>query len=183
MKTTNLSTFNNSWYSPGAGSIKRLLWYLVNAIWINSAFPVSAVKVALLRLFGAKIGKGVVIKPHVNVKYPWKLDIGDHVWIGEKVWIDNLDDVIIEDNVCVSQGAMLLCGNHNYKKSSFDLMTGKITLKAGSWVGAQSTVCPGVTIGSHAVLSVGSVASSDLEAFFIYRGNPASKIKQRVITS
>ncbi|HWY34951.1 MAG TPA: hypothetical protein VNX68_09910, partial [Nitrosopumilaceae archaeon] len=78
-------------------------------------------------------------------------------------------------------GAMLLTGNHNYKKSSFDLITGKIVLRQGSWIGAKSTVCPGVTVGSHAVLSVGSVASSDLADFGIYRGNPANKTKDRVI--
>ena len=77
-------------------------------------------KIYLLKIFGAKIGKGVIIKPGVNIKYPWNLYIGDHVWIGENVWIDNLDDVIINNHVCVSQGAMLLCGNHNYKKSSFN---------------------------------------------------------------
>lgn len=132
-------------------------------------------------MFGAKIGRNVVIKPKVNIKYPWKLSVGNHCWIGESVWIDNLDQVIIEDNVCLSQGAFLICGNHNYKTSSFDLMIAPITLKQGSWVGAKSIVGPGVTLESHAVLSLGSVASASLEAFSIYRGNPAIKIKERVI--
>ena len=66
-------------------------------------------------MFGAKIGKGVIIRPGVSVKYPWKLQIGDNTWIGENVWIDNLSNIIIGKNVCVSQGAMLLSGNHNYK--------------------------------------------------------------------
>ncbi|MBN8697672.1 MAG: WcaF family extracellular polysaccharide biosynthesis acetyltransferase [Bacteroidetes bacterium] len=179
MTTTDLSKFNNSWYDPGANALKRLSWYCVNAVWINSAFPISGIKVMLLRMFGARIGKGVVIKPHVNIKYPWKLTIADHVWIGEDVWIDNLTQVVIEENVCISQGALLLCGNHNYKKETFDLVLGEIKLEKGVWIGAKSTVCPGVTCHSHAVLTVGSVATSNLEAYKIYQGNPAQLIRER----
>jgi putative colanic acid biosynthesis acetyltransferase WcaF len=175
----DLSSFNNSWYDPGAGILKRFLWYCTNECWFRSGFPVNGWKIFLLRLFGAKVGRGVIVKPHVNIKYPWKLSIGDHVWIGEEAWIDNLAEVVIEDHVCISQGAMLLCGNHDYKKTTFDLMPGKITLQAASWVGAQSVVCPNVTVGKNAVLAVGSVASSDLDEGWIYRGNPAVKIKER----
>ncbi len=182
MTETKLSTFNNSEYNPGAGFVKRAVWYFVNACFFTSRYlPISRVKVFLLRLFGAKVGKGVNIKPKVNIKYPWRLSIGDYTWIGEGVWIDNLDEVKIGDNVCLSQGAMLLCGNHNFKKSSFDLITGKITLEKGVWIGAQSIVGPGVSCGSHSVLSIGSAASSDLKAYTIYRGNPAVEIKKRII--
>ena len=103
-----------------------------------------------MRLFGAKIGSNVTIKPGVNVKYPWKLKVGNNCWIGENVWIDNLDEVTLADNVCISQGAFLLCGNHNFKSSSFDLMLGPITIESGAWLGAKSIVCPGVTVASHA---------------------------------
>ena len=148
---------------------------------MNPLNPVSVIKVSLLRLFGAKIGKGVVIKPSVNIKYPWNLSIDDYTWIGENVWIDNLVQVTIGSNVCVSQGAMLLCGNHNYKKSTFDLMVGKIVLEDGCWVGAQSVVCPGVTLHSHAVLGVASVANKNLDAYTIYQGNPAQMVRKRGI--
>ncbi len=180
---TDLSTYNNDWYNPGS-SIKRFLWYFVNELFVrNPLNPSSSLKISVLRMFGAKIGNEVVIKPKVNIKYPWKLTIGNNCWIGESVWIDNLDEVILEDNVCLSQGAFLICGNHNYKTSSFDLIVAPITLKEGSWVGAKSIVGPGVTLGSHSVLALGSVASANLEAFAIYRGNPALKIKERVILS
>jgi putative colanic acid biosynthesis acetyltransferase WcaF len=177
---TDLSKFDNSWYHPGAGPFKRVAWYFVNALLFkNSLFPISAVKVGLLRLFGATVGKGVNIKPDVNIKYPWRLSVGDYAWIGERVWIDNLDKVSIGAHSCISQGALLLCGNHNYKKDTFDLVTGKIILEEGVWIGAKATVCPGVTCHSHAVLSVGSVATKDLEAYGIYQGNPAMKMKTR----
>ncbi|MBD1431820.1 colanic acid biosynthesis acetyltransferase WcaF [Sphingobacterium sp. DN00404] len=181
MKHVDLSTYNNDFYRPG-NRLKVIVWYFFNVLFfINPLNPSSYIKVLLLRSFGAKIGKGVTIKPGVNIKYPWKLKIGDHVWIGEKVWIDNLADVIIMDNVCVSQGAMLLCGNHNYKKTSFDLIVGSITLETGSWVGAKAVVCPNVTVAEHSIIAVNSVLNRSSEKFGIYQGNPALKIRVRFI--
>ena len=171
----DLSRYDNSWYDPGGSGIKRVVWYFVNAVFIKSHFnPVSGIKVRLLRLFGAKIGRGVVIKPGVNVKYPWLLSIGDYSWIGEDVWIDNLAQVTIGSNCCISQGAMLLCGNHNYRLPTFDLMIKPITLEDGAWIGAKSVVCPGVTAGRDSILTVGSMATADMEAGKIYQGVPAT---------
>lgn len=180
---TDLSLYDNSWYHIGAGKFKNILWYFANIIFVKSCLQsLSGIKVRLLRCFGAKIGNGVVIKPGVNIKYPWNLSIGDYSWIGENVWIDNLTHVSIGSNVCISQGAMLLCGNHDYKRPTFDLMVKPIIIEDGAWVGAQSTVCPGVTMRSHSVLAVGSVASKDLMPFSIYRGNPALKVAERVMS-
>ena len=181
MLKTDLSKFNNKWFDPGANFLVRALWYFTNWALFISYCPINFLKIFALKLFGAKVGRGVVIKPSVNIKYPWKLEIGNNVWIGEKVWIDNLVKVKIGDSACISQGAMLLTGNHNYKKTTFDLTTGEIILEEGVWIGAQSVVCPGVTCRSHAILSVGSVATSNLEAYSIYQGNPAVKIRDRVI--
>ena len=181
-KKTNLASFNNSWYKPGASIFKRINWYFISLAFFKSSFPLNVVKVILLKMFGAKIGKGVIIKPHINIKYPWRLRIGNYVWIGEQAWIDNLADITIEDNVCISQGAMLLCGNHNYKKTSFDLIVGSIHLKKGSWIGAKSVVCPNVVVGSHAILTVGSIATQNMSDYTIYQGNPAQPIKERIIS-
>lgn len=182
MVKTDLSKYDNSWYHPGAGVIKRILWFWVNA-WIfrSPAIPFMGPKRFLLRLFGAKIGKKVVIKPSVNIKYPWNLKVGDYSWIGEDVWIDNLVKVEIGASCCISQGALLLTGNHNYKKESFDLMVGEIKVEDGAWVGAKSVVCPGVTCETHSVLSVGSVAVTDLKRWMIYQGNPAEPVRKRSI--
>ena len=178
---TDLSTFNNEWYKPGSG-FKRALWYLANnLVLLNKHNPFSGLKKLVLRVFGAKIGKGVVIKQRVNVKYPWMLEIGDHSWIGEGVWIDNLAEVKIGAHCCLSQGALLLCGNHNYKKPSFDLIVGKITLEDGVWIGAKCVVTGGVHCHSHALLAAGSVTSKNMEAYQIYQGNPAVKIRERII--
>lgn len=180
-RTTDLSSFSNTEYRPG-GPVKRGLWYVVNALVFDSAIlPFSRIKVFLLRLFGAQVGDGVVIKPKINIKYPWFLQIGDHVWLGEGVWIDNLGTVAIGNHCCVSQGAMLLTGNHNFKSTSFNLVVSPIHLEDGVWIGAQSVVCPGVYCESHAVLAVGSIATSRLAAYKVYQGNPAKVIRERVI--
>ena len=182
MQKTDLSLYTASEYKPGANALIRLLWYFTNVLFfLNPLNPFSSLKVAILRLFGANIGKKVNIKPSVNIKYPWHLSIGDYTWIGEKVWIDNLTKVTIGSNCCISQGAMLLCGNHNYKLHTFNLITDEITLEDGAWIGAKAIVCPGVTCGNHSVLSVNSVATKTLEAYSVYQGNPAIKTKDRVI--
>lgn len=178
---TDFSQFNISWYKPGP-RWKLILWFLANSVFINTYLPIPiAIKVAVLRLFGAKMGKKVVIKPGVNIKYPWLLQVENEVWIGEQVWIDNLSEVRIGNNVCISQGAMLLTGNHDYSRSTFDLTTRPITIADGVWIGAKAIVCAGVRCESHAVLAVNSVATHSLDAYGIYQGNPAVWARQRNI--
>lgn len=182
MPQTDLKSYNNHPYHPGGTVIKRILWHYVNAfVFKSSLFPMYGLKVALLRLFGAKIGNNVQIKPNVNIKYPWNLNIGNEVWIGEEVWIDSLVMITIGSNVCLSQGALLLTGSHNYKKPSFDLITGSIVLQDGVWIGAKAVVNQGITVGSHAVLTTGSIAKKNMDAYGIYQGNPAMKVRERVI--
>jgi putative colanic acid biosynthesis acetyltransferase WcaF len=183
MPQTDLSLYQNSHYNPGGNAVKRLLWFYVNAlVFKTSLLPINAVKSSLLRLFGSHIAKGVVIKPCVNIKYPWNLSIGANTWVGENVWIDSLVMIDIGANVCLSQGATLLTGSHDYKQQTFNLITGSITLADGVWIGAGAIVNQGVTVASHAVLTAGSVATKNLEAYSIYQGNPALKIRERVIS-
>ena len=178
---TDLSVYNNSWYNTGGSAVKRIFWLYISAIFFqNSFFPFTGLKVFLLKLFGAKIGKAVMIKPSVNIKYPWNLTIKDNAWIGEDVWIDSLVSISIGESACISQGAYILTGNHNYKKTTFDLIVKEVVIEDGVWIGAKSVVCPGVICKSHSVLSVGSVATKNLESYSIYQGNPAIKIKDRL---
>ena len=177
----DLSKFDNSWYKPG-NPLKRLLWYYMNLLVLrNRWIPLSSLKRFVLKMFGAKIGKGVIIKPGVHIKYPWNLEIGDHCWIGENVWIDNLAQVTLDNNVCLSQGAFLETGNHNYKKTTFDLMIEPIHLEDGVWIGAGSILVGGVICRSHSVLTAGSVLTSQMEPYFIYAGNPATQKKRREV--
>ena len=176
---SNLSSFTNVWFNPGAGLLKRSAWYLVSALFFSSKFPINFIKIFLLKIFGATLGTGAVIKPGVQIKFPWKLRLGNHVWIGENVWIDNLEQVTLGSNVCVSQDALLVTGSHDYSKSSFDLLTKPIIIEDGAWVAARAIVTGGVTAGNHSVLLTSSVASANLEPYGVYRGNPAVKIRTR----
>lgn len=178
-RKVDLSKYSMGGYHPGRNVFVRALWYVTNRLFFKSSWCASyGLKRGLLRMYGANVGANVVIKPCVNIKYPWHLTIGDNTWIGENAWIDNLADVTIGRNCCVSQGAMLLCGNHDFTKESFDLMTGTIELKDGAWVGAKAIVCPGVTMGEGSVLTAGSVATRDMERDTICQGNPAVAKKQ-----
>ena len=180
-QNVRIDTFNNLWYKPGP-KWKIFLWYFVNTLFfINHLNPFIGIKVFWLRLFGAKIGKKCYIKPGVNIKYPWKLEVGNYVLIGENVWIDNLDRVILQDHSTLSQGATILTGSHNYKKQSFDLMIKPVVIEAGAWICAKAIVCPGVTCKSHSVLTTGSVANADLEPYTIYSGHPAQPVRERII--
>lgn len=179
---TRLKDFSAATFNKGAGIIRRSLWFFIHALFIQSSwFPFMVCKRYLLKLFGARIGVKFVIKPSVRIKFPWKLEIGDHVWLGEGCWIDNLDHVKIGNNVCVSQGALLLTGNHDYTISSFDYRNAPIVLEEGVWIGANAVVCSGVTCQSHSILTVGSVATKDLKTYTIYQGNPAKKVRERII--
>ena len=180
MVQVDLSSYDKGGYHPGGTAGRRVAWYFVNALFfLNPLNPLSGLKVRLLRAFGARVGRGVVIKPGVNVKYPWRLTVGSHVWIGEGVWIDNLAPVTLGNHVCLSQGAMLLCGSHDYTRPTFDLRTAPIVLEEGCWIGARATVCPGVTAGSHSVLAVASVATRPLLPHTVYQGNPAVAKRKR----
>ena len=175
-----LKTFKTNNYDKGRGKLIQFIWIFFNALFLkNSWFIFMSFKVFLLRSFGAKIGQGIVIKTNVNIKFPWKLVIGNDVWIGEGVWIDNLDKVTIGNDVCLSQGALLLTGNHDYKSSSFDYKNEPIRIGNGVWIGAKSVVCPGVICEDESILTVGSVATKDLISLGIYQGNPATYIRQR----
>lgn len=160
--------------------IKKTLWYIVKVLFFTTKIPYPySFKRLLLILFRARIGSNVIIKPDVNIKYPWKLRMGNDVWIGERAWIDNLDFVIIKNNVCISQGVYLCTGNHDYKKETFDLIKKTIIIEEGSWLCAFSRIAPGVTINRNSVIGFGAVVKEDTEENYIYSGNPAKKVRER----
>jgi putative colanic acid biosynthesis acetyltransferase WcaF len=179
----DLSRYLPGEFDRGAGIFKEALWLAVSLFLFRLCpFSFSTLKCFVLRIFGAKIGRNVTIKPQVKITFPWKLTVGDHVWIGEECWLLNLERIVIGNHVCISQRAFLCAGSHDYKQVTFDLITRPITLEDGVWIGAGGWVGPGVTAKTHAVLTAGSVTGKDLEANGIYQGNPAVRIKERVVS-
>ena len=180
--SVDLSSYSAARFDRGAGKLRECLWLLVSLFLFRLCpFSLSSLKCAILRAFGAKIGRDVVIKPQVKITFPWKLEIGDFVWLGEQCWLLNLDRITIGSNVCISQSAFLCTGNHNYRLQTFDLIVKPITIEDGAWLGAGCWVGPGVKIGSHSVLAACSVMTGDMEPWGIYQGNPAVFIKRRTI--
>ncbi len=174
-----LRDFRNPQFSRGRSFVVELAWMSVSALFVRSWIPGSAHRRILLRLFGAGIGQGVIVKPGVRVKFPWRLKVGDDSWIGEDAWIDNLAMVEIGSDCCISQGVYLCTGDHDWSKPTFDLKTGAIRIEDQAWIAAKAVVRPGVSVGSGAVLTLGSVATKDLAAWKVYQGNPAAAIGDR----
>ena len=182
--TVDLSRSSKRGYRPGRSYPTRAVWLVAEAVFLlNPVFTPYGFKRWVLTRFGARVGRGVVIKPNVHVKYPWLLEIGDNAWIGERSWIDNFTNVSIGANAVVSQGAYLCTGNHDWSDPSMGLIVKPIRVEDGAWVGAFSRIGPGVTVGRNAVVTIGSVLLRDAEAGWVYQGNPASKVKERRIAA
>ncbi len=180
----NLAAYSRGDFDRGASIFREALWVLVS-FWLFRLCPFkfSALKRLALRCFGARVGRGVIIKPNLRITFPWKLTLGNDVWLGEECWLLNLAPIVIEDNVCISQRAFLCAGNHNYKSLNFDLTTQPVRVENSAWIGANAFVGPGVTVGARSVVCAGSVVTETLPADGIFRGNPAIWLKRRVISS
>jgi len=174
-----LSKYRRTGFDRGRSKFIEGLWIIFQALFVSSFLPGSYHRKVILQLFGAKIGDGVVLKPRIRIKFPWKLTIGGDSWIGEGVWIDNLARVDIADNVCISQGAYLCTGSHNWKNEDFSLIVKPIFIKSSAWICSNSMIAPGVIIGKNSVLTSFSFATSNLDSDSIYQGNPASFKRKR----
>ena len=170
----DLAKFNNATFDRGAPQWKESMWWLARSLLFAPWLPVpSLFKVAALRFFGATVGRGVVIRSRVNITFPWKLVIGDHVWLGDEVMILSLARVTIGSNVCISQRAFLCTGSHDFEKASFDLITAPLDIGDGCWVGAQAFVGPGVVMGRGSRCLAGAVVARNVAEATTVAGVPA----------
>jgi putative colanic acid biosynthesis acetyltransferase WcaF len=179
----------NDLFDPGKGldrghsRLIEAVWYLFKCAFFLTALPFpSGIKVIILRCFGASVGRGVVIKPRVNIHFPWKLSVGNHTWIGEEVFILNFEPVTIGAHCCVSQRAFLCAGNHDYRQPDMQYRNRPIVIEDGAWIGAQAFVSPGVTIAMEAVITAGSVVTKNQPPKMVCGGNPCAVIKPRWVT-
>ena len=177
----DLAAYSADGFERGRPRLVEAAWLLLQAMFFGSWLPGSRWRAGLLRLFGARIGRGVVLKPAIQVKFPWRLSIGDHSWIGERAWLDNLTEIRIGSYCCISQGAYLCTGNHDWTDPAFKLVAKPIVMCDGAWVAARAIICPGVTLGECSVAAVGSVVTHDIPTGEIHAGNPAGFARKRVL--
>ena len=164
----------------GRPKLIEVLWYLFKVLFFLSSLPWPYfLKRAILRAFGAKVGADVVIKPRVNILFPWKLTLGNYCWLGEESWILNFEPITIGDHVCISQRAFLCGGNHDYRTSDFKYRNGPIVIEDGVWIGASVFISPSIAIRSYAVITAGSIVTRDLPSGQVCSGNPCAPIKVR----
>lgn len=158
----DLAGFTGAGYDKGRPKLVQALWFAaLNLVFYRWWCP-ARLRVIVLRMFGATIGNGVLIRHRVRVLWPWKLTVGDNCWIGEDAWLLNLEPITIGRDVCLSQGAMLCTGSHDRRSPTFEYDNGPITVADGAWVAVRATVLRGVTVGAGATVAAGAIASRDV---------------------
>lgn len=168
----------------GAGEkLKRLLWALVQATLFRGSFhTMNGWRAMLLRLFGARVGKPVMIRRTVRIECPWNLTIGNNVAVGDRAMLYALGPITLGDRVTISQNAHLCAGTHDFDQPHMPLIRPPITIERDAWIAADAFVGPGITIQEGAILGARACAFSDLEPWTIYGGNPAKEIRKRDAT-
>ena len=178
---TSLIKFNQSkTKKPFFESFKFIAWYLFKILFFNTPIPWPYIlKIKLLKIFGAKIGKKLIIKPRVNIHFPWNLKIGDYCWLGEEVNIINFENIEIGSNVCISQQVFLCSSSHDFRKDYFPYRHSPIKIKDGVWLQARVFVAPGTTIEEEVIVYPNTLAKGLLKANTIYADSKIKVIGKR----
>lgn len=156
------------------------LWAACELIFVTNPWQVSSqLRIRVLRLFGARIGTGVVFRPRTRVKFPWKLRIGPRTWIGEGVWIHNQDLVSIGHDAVVSQDTFITTGSHRHR-TDMALITRPVRIDPGTWITSRCVILGGSTIGQSALVTPMTVVDGKyIPSGEIWGGNPCQKIGVR----
>jgi len=164
----------------GRSPIVVQLWWFTQSL-LFSTSPQFAYKWRnmLLKLFGAKVGKNVIIRPSVRITYPWKLTIGDYSWVGDNAELYTLGEIIIGKNSVISQKSYLCTGSHDHQSEAFDIYAKPIIIEDEAWVATDVFIAPGVTIGKGAVIAARSSVYKDMPEGMICIGNPAIPVRAR----
>jgi len=181
MNIQNLEDYSTPKDFRGKSKIAVQLWWIIQATLFGCS-PQFAYgwRRFLLRSFGARIGKHVIVRPSARITYPWKLIIGDYSWIGDDVVLYTLGEIEIGSNTVVSQRSYLCTGTHDYQSSDFRIYAEKITIGSKCWLATDVYVAPGVTIGDQTVVGARSSVFKDLPENMICIGNPVKPIKPRI---
>ena len=178
----DLKHYNSSQHDRGRASWVVILWWLIQGVFFPlSLHNLNGFRSWLLRLFGAKIGRGVVIRPSARFTYPWKVTIGDYSWIGDDAVLYSVDHIAIGSHCVVSQKSYLCTGSHEVTDSNFSLITAPIHIGNGVWIASDCFVAPGVAIGANTVIGARSSVFGNIPAQKIAWGSPCSVYRDRTI--
>jgi putative colanic acid biosynthesis acetyltransferase WcaF len=145
-----------TWTKP---KIVIYLWALTELLFVTNPFQFSSrIRIAALRLFGAKIGKGVIFRPRTRVKFAWNLEIGDDCWIGEGVWFHNQNKITVGHDVCISQETFITTGSHRYK-TDMGLITRPVVIESGVWIAARCVVTASMVRKQESPYGAGSIVN------------------------
>lgn len=182
IKNQDLSLYKNPKNFRGKSKLTVQLWWIVYALLFKpSPQLLYGWRRFLLRCFGAKIGKKVIIRPSAQITYPWKVTIGDYSWIGDEVVLYSLGEIHLGSNTVISQRSYICTGTHDYTKNDFPIYSIRIIIEDGCWLATDVFVAPGVTIKEGTVVGARSSVFKDLDSFSVYTGSPAKFIKKRNI--
>jgi putative colanic acid biosynthesis acetyltransferase WcaF len=157
-----LAEFSNAGYDAGRGLPWKVSWWVAHNLMFSAWYFPARLRPPLLRFFGAEVGRGCLIRHGIRLHWPWRLHVGDDVWIGEGVWLHTIEDIWIEDNVCISQRASVTTGSHDARDPHFRTDNGPIRLRSGCWVGAEALVMRGVTVGLNSVVGARALCYKDV---------------------
>ena len=157
-------------------------WYLCKWFFFLTAFPwPSGLKRRLLVIFGAEVGKGLHMKPRVNVHFPWKLRMGEHCWVGERTEILNLETVTMGSHVALAHDVYIAAAGHDITSPVMDFKNRPVVIEDGCWIATRVFIGPGVRVGHHAVAAACAVLVKDVAPYAVMGGNPAKQIGVREI--
>ena len=165
--------------SKTARAIWNVVWALLFRPTPEHSKTFNKWRIFLLRCFGAKIGKGCVVKSSCEIWQPWKLELGDYVALSEHAICYAVDKIKIGSQTTVSRETFLCCAGHDISSPIMELTFAPITVGSNCWVAGRATVMPGVTIGDGAVVGAGAVVTKDVAPWMVVGGNPAREIKRR----
>lgn len=158
----------------GRSGLTVLLWQTVQqTLFAWSPQPAYGWRRWLLRVFGAEVGRGVLVRPTARITYPWKVKLGNHCWIGDNAELYSLGPISIGDNAVVSQRSYLCAATHDYKDITFPLVEKPIVVEREAWIAADCFIAPGTRIGRGAIIAARSTVLTDVGTAAIVAGNPA----------
>ncbi|MCH6234041.1 WcaF family extracellular polysaccharide biosynthesis acetyltransferase [Cognataquiflexum rubidum] len=160
----------------------RVLWSVFYVLFFRfTPNPLHSWRSFVLRMFGAKVGKGVHVYPSVKIWAPWNMEFGDHCGIGNGAILYSQGKIHIGQRAVISQGSHLCAGTHDFTKTGFPLITKPIYIGDQAWLAAETFMHPGVTVGEGAVIGARSVVTKDMPAWMVCSGFPCKPIKPRVM--